>query len=255
VRMPRAWSGAAEDGRPLAVGARLEDLAWGLVHVVNHGVLESERDGAIGRGALQQRDAEPPGELRAVLDDRGEGAQGAHVLLAEEAREESLHPGAPVVVGDQMDLVRHHRPGPEGASLEDRGEALVGRDDRLGLVGAQRVAVVAGGDADPGLGVPQEVDEVVVDLLCQGPVRDEVGVGALVSPLDGAPDGFAADVGLPRRGGGDDEGALAVEASQALGAIVQGEVEGGGRGLMALTRGLLGHGYLRVSQGGATRHV
>jgi hypothetical protein len=190
-------------------------------------VLESERDGAVRRGALQQRDAEPPGELRAVLDDRGEGAQGAHSPFAEQAREESLHPGAPVVVGDQMDLVRHHRPGPEGASLQDRGEALVGRDDRLGLVGAQGVAVVAGGDADPGLGVLQEVDEVVVDLLGQGPVRDEVGVGALVSPLDGAPDGFAADVGLPGRGGSDDEGALAVEDSQALGAIVQGEVERG----------------------------
>ena len=127
------------------------------------------------------------------------------------------------MVGGQVDLVRHDRPGPEGASLEDGGEALVRRHDELGLLGADGVAVVAGADADAGVRALQLLGEGVVGLLGQGPVRDEVGVGAGVFPFDGAVDGFAADVGLPRRGGDDDEGAVAVEDAEVLAAVVEGE--------------------------------
>lgn len=55
--------------------------------------------------------------------------------------------------------------------------------------------MIAGADA--GVRALELLGEGVVDLLGQGPVRDEVGVGAGVRACDGAVDAFAADVGLP----------------------------------------------------------
>jgi hypothetical protein len=62
----------AEDEGALAVGAGLEFAAEGLVQVPGELVLELEGDGAVGERPIQERDAEPLGELLAVLDDGGE---------------------------------------------------------------------------------------------------------------------------------------------------------------------------------------
>jgi len=90
-------------------------------------------------------------------------------------REEALDPRTPVAVGDQVDLVRHDRPGPEGAPLEDGGEALVGRDDELGLLGADGVAVVAGADADPGVCALELLEDEAIAALLHDLAEDHGG--------------------------------------------------------------------------------
>jgi hypothetical protein len=117
---------------------------------------------------------------------------------------------------DEVDLVGDDDPGPEGRSLEEGGEALVRGNDDVGVVGADRVAVIAGGDPDPRARRSKLLAQGIEDFLGEGPVGNEVGVDARFGSGEGATERLPADERLPGPGRGRDEGARTVEHPEAL---------------------------------------
>jgi hypothetical protein len=128
----------------------------------------------------------------------------------------TFHDRAAVVVGQQMDFVGHDDSRPEGFAAEERREALVGRDDEVGVLGPDRVAMVAGGDPHARLGPRELPEERVVDLFRQRPEGDEIGLCAPIAVLERATDRLAPDVGLTGGGGSDNQGTAAVQDAEAF---------------------------------------
>jgi hypothetical protein len=84
-----------------------------------------------------------------------------------------------MIIFHEVDLVRDDGSRREAGSPHERREALVGRNNQIRLFRPDRLPVITGRDAEADICGSEEIVEMVIDLVGQGPEGHEVGVGLI----------------------------------------------------------------------------